>query len=66
MKFLLRSDLRDRGIKFTNKHLLHMERTGKFPKRTYLGPRTPAWTEPEIDAHQAALLAERDAPPKAA
>ena len=61
MKFLLRDDLRDRGIRWTNKHLLSMERAGKFPRRTYLGERTPAWLEAEIEKFQAERLAKRDA-----
>jgi len=60
MKFLLRSDLKARGIKFTNKHLLTLEERGKFPRRAYLGERTPAWPENEIDDYQEARLAERD------
>lgn len=66
MKFLLRPDLKNRGIKFCNKHLLDLERQGKFPRRTYIGEKTPAWTEPEVDAWQAARLAERDDAPQAA
>jgi hypothetical protein len=60
MKFLLRSDLRARGIRWCNKHQLHLEKQGKFPRRVYLGERTPAWPEAEVEAYSAARLAERD------
>lgn len=66
MKFLLRPDLKARGIKFSNKHLLHLEAKGLFPKRVYLGELTPAWPEPEIDEHQRKLLEARDTAPKSA
>jgi prophage regulatory protein len=62
MKFLLRPDLKARGITFSNKHLLKLEAAGKFPKRVRLGELTVAWAEPEIDAYQERLLAERGAP----
>ena len=60
MRFLLRSDLKARGIPFTNKHLLKLEADGKFPKRVKLGEQTNAWVEEEIDAYQAALVAARN------
>jgi predicted DNA-binding transcriptional regulator AlpA len=60
MKFLLRPDLKARGIKFSNKHLLHLEAQGRFPKRVYLGEQTPAWAEPEVDDYQRALLEARN------
>jgi prophage regulatory protein len=59
MKFLLRKDLSARGISFSNKHLLDLERSGRFPKRVRLGAKSVAWSEPEIDEYQARLLAER-------
>jgi predicted DNA-binding transcriptional regulator AlpA len=64
MKFLLRDDLRARGHRFSNKHLLHLEAIGHFPRRVYLGQgRTPAWVADEIEAHEAARIAERDTDP---
>lgn len=52
---LLLDDLRARGIKFTNKHLRELEKRGKFPRRRYLGPKTPAWDSEEIEAHERGL-----------
>jgi prophage regulatory protein len=60
MKFLLRRDLKSRGIPFTNKHLLKLEREGRFPKRVKLGDQTSAWVEEEVDAYQQALAAARN------
>jgi prophage regulatory protein len=62
MRFLLRDDLKARGIRFTNKHLLKLEADGKFPKRVRLGDQTVAWPEPEIDAYQTALMEARNTP----
>jgi len=66
MNFLLHGDLKLRGIKFTNKHLLTLEARGRFPKRVKLGEQTNAWVELEIEAYQQALLAARDKPKSAA
>ena len=33
-----------------------------FPKPVPIGPNTTAWTVEELDAHDAARVAERDAP----
>jgi len=68
MKFLLRQDIQARGHRYSNKHLLTLEAAGKFPRRIRLaGGKTPAWVESEIEEHEAALVAARDAqPPKAA
>ena len=71
MRLLTPADLWDRGIKYTNKHLLHLERLGKFPRRVKLGGgNRNAWPEAEIDAYLESLVAARDAeataPPEAA
>jgi Prophage CP4-57 regulatory protein (AlpA) len=63
MNFLLRADLQKRDHRWSNKHLLHLEKRGKFPRRCYLSDRTPAWTEAEIEAFEAARVAERDGRP---
>ena len=60
MKLLLRLDLKADGVPWTNKHLLDLERKGKFPRRVYLGERTPAWRADEYAAWKAARIAERD------
>jgi predicted DNA-binding transcriptional regulator AlpA len=62
-KLVLRADLKaKKNIPFTNKHLLELEKRGIFPKRTYLGPQTPAWDEAEVDAYIEERFADRDAP----
>jgi prophage regulatory protein len=66
MNYLLRDDLERRGIKFSNKHLIHMERHGRFPRRVRLGHSSVAWIETEVDDWQARLAAERDSTPSAA
>lgn len=50
-RLLTRKALRsEKGIAFSNKHLLHLEREGRFPRRIVLGERTVAWREAEVDA----------------
>jgi prophage regulatory protein len=62
MKFILRDGLKARGIAFSNKHLIQLEKAGRFPKRVRLGDQTVAWVEPEVDAYQQRLVEERDTP----
>ena len=51
MKILSRKELREKkGIKWTPQYIGRLERRGKFPRRRYLGPRTPGWVEDEVDA----------------
>jgi hypothetical protein len=62
-KFLTRDGIAARGHTHSNKHLLYLERHGRFPRRVYLGNgRTPVWVEEEVEAHEAACIARRDAP----
>jgi prophage regulatory protein len=60
-KFLLRGDLKARGIKFSNVHLIRLERAGAFPRRVRLGGVTVAWLADEIEQWQAARIAAREA-----
>lgn len=60
-KLLTREDLAARGIAFSNKHLLFLERQGRFPRRVTLGHSTVAWSEDEINAYIAGRLAARGA-----
>ena len=47
---LSRKELREKkGIKWTPQYLSRLERRGKFPRRRYLGPKTPGWVEEEVD-----------------
>lgn len=59
MKFITRDDLKARGIHWSNKHLLEMEKAGRFPRRMYLSEKTVAWISDEIDAFQAEKAAGR-------
>ena len=59
MKFITRDDLKARGIHWSNKHLLEMERAGRFPRRMYLSAKTVAWISSEIDEFQEAKAAGR-------
>jgi predicted DNA-binding transcriptional regulator AlpA len=58
-RLLQRKDLFERGIRFSNTHLLKMEREGEFVARLYLSPAKVAWPENEVDAWLEARLAER-------
>lgn len=46
---LTRNDLRNRGISYSNPHLIELERRGRFPCRVTLSPAKVAWIEAEID-----------------
>jgi prophage regulatory protein len=52
-----------KGIKWSRQHLGRLERRGKFPKRTKIGPNTIDWVEDEIDGWLAEKRAARDAKP---
>ena len=54
-----RLDLRKRGVKLSNSSLLRLEAQGAFPPRIYLSSRTVVWSADAIEAHIAALKAER-------
>jgi predicted DNA-binding transcriptional regulator AlpA len=46
------------GKAFSNPHLLRMEDKGEFPRRIYLGPKTPVWYVSELRAWFEAKAAE--------
>jgi prophage regulatory protein len=54
-------DLKAKGVPYSKPHLWRLERAGKFPKRVPIGPARYGYVESEIDAHQAGLIAARDA-----
>ena len=39
----------ERKTGYTYKHLLNLEKAGKFPQRVQLGPNAVGWYEDEID-----------------
>jgi prophage regulatory protein len=59
IKFLNRCDLKNRGILYSNVHLLRLEADGKFPKRVFLSPARVVWIESEIDEYIARCIATR-------
>jgi len=56
---LLRDDLRARGIRYSNMHLLRLEKAGTFPRRVRFGGRV-GWVEDEIEEWLRERVAERD------
>lgn len=59
-RVLARNDLRELNLCMSNTHMLRLEKAGKFPKRIYMGEKTPVWLENEILEWLEARLAERD------
>lgn len=59
VRFLRHSDLKARGISYSNVHLLRLEADGKFPKRVFLSPARVVWIEAEIDGYIARCIAAR-------
>ena len=63
VRFLRHAQLRQmKGIPFSQAHLGRLEKAGRFPRRVFLGPKTVAWREDELDAWSAARSNERGAP----
>lgn len=66
MRLLSYPQLRDRGVRYTQRHLSNLVQDGKFPRPVVLStrpngdPARIAWAEDEIDAWIAALVAKRD------
>lgn len=61
-KLLTREDLHERGIRYSNVHLLRLEAAGQFPRRVPLGGgRSVTWLASEIDDYLAAAVAKRGA-----
>ena len=58
-RVLTRNDLRDYNLCLSNTHMLRLEKAGRFPKRVYLGEKTPVWLEEEILDWLKGRLAER-------
>lgn len=46
-------------VPYTDRHILNLEKAGKFPSRRVLGPRSVAWVEAEVEA----WIASRNAGP---
>jgi len=66
VKILRYWDLASKGIPYTRKHIIHLVKTGRFPKPVKLskslGPSTAVgWIESEIDEYRAELIRQRDA-----
>lgn len=65
-RVLGRKGLKDKGVLYSNVHLLRLEKQEKFPKRIQLSENRVGWIEEEVDAWIDHRIAERDlsaAPP---
>ena len=56
---LVRRDLYELGICFSNPHLLYLEKIGAFPRRGYLSPQKVFWKADEISEYLAGRFAAR-------
>lgn len=60
MRVLTYSELKPvKGIPYTRKHILELEKRGQFPRRVRLGEASVAWVESEIDEWLEAKAAQR-------
>ena len=64
MIFLLKDEVTKR-VRYSDQHLLRLEKAGKFPRRVQIGPGRVGWPEHEIEAWQLERMAARDAGPSA-
>lgn len=49
LRILDRKALREKGVPFSNVHLLRLEKAGKFPRRFSLTENRVGWLEGDID-----------------
>ena len=63
---LSRDDLRCRGIRYSNVHLLELEAGGQFPRRVRLTTNRVAWERSEINEWVKIRLEARKTIPQAA
>lgn len=61
-KILDKRGIKQKGITYSNAHLLRMERDGLFVRRFYLSESRAVWFEDEVDAWLEARAAERENP----
>lgn len=47
---LIRRETLLQRVPYSDRHILNLEKAGKFPKRRVLGPRAVAWDEAEVNA----------------
>jgi hypothetical protein len=59
MRIYLRHQL---PVPWSNQYLLRLEADGRWPKRFYLGERTPAWDADDCDAEVARRAAAQTKP----
>src|SRR5690349_6135617 len=55
-----RSDLKARGINFSDAWLLDLEKQGRFPKRVSLGDRRVGWVASEVLDYIRSRIEQRD------
>lgn len=56
---LIRTDLAEMGISYSNSHLLKLEKDGLFPQRIYLSAQKVCWDLNEINSWLEAQRARR-------
>jgi predicted DNA-binding transcriptional regulator AlpA len=59
LRFYRFKDLKGVGIPFTFKHILDLERLGRFPKRAKLSTQTTVWVADEVDDWLRRKVSER-------
>jgi prophage regulatory protein len=62
-KLLRWSELRDRGVLLSRRHVNRLESEGRFPRRVRISTKRVAWVATEIDDYVAAMIKERPARP---
>jgi prophage regulatory protein len=58
-RILTFKELYEHGIFFSRRHVNRLEAAGKFPKRVWIGERTPGWIASEIEAWVDGKVKER-------
>ena len=60
LTLLSRHDLAIRGLKYSNTHLLYLEKIGAFPRRIRISPQRVCWAANEIDQYLQARIDQRN------
>lgn len=62
MKLIDYEGLKAKGFDYSRVHIWRLVKEGRFPRPVKLGAGSRnAWVESEVDAHIAAMIADRDA-----
>jgi prophage regulatory protein len=63
-KLLRFSELRDRGVLLSRRHVNRLEGEGRFPRRVQISSKRVAWVASEVDAYVAAMIEKRPVRPE--